>query len=271
MVDSRTAKALAVLGLVIACASAVKDSGSATPYIQLLWETDMAGADDWASFLTSKGFQVARYQAHDADKIVQHQPDLIIIADDTTPVWTDMADVNAIRDSGRPVLAIGSGGSHYYDAANASIGWLMSGVHFGQSRIYVPNPANPLYTSPNAIAVPADGIVAVHQSDVRAVTPWIQGLPKNVSVLAKDPAAMDYATICTEASRYTMWSFYTASPALLTEDGRKLFENVVWHCLREAVPEVKSLLLVSIGAAIMCPIAARRGRPGSTEPKRDSG
>jgi len=267
-VNSRTAKALAALALVLGCADTARASDSVAPSIQFLWETDMQSSDDWASYLTFRGFYVQRYQAHDADLIVKYNPDLIIIANDTSPAWADIADVKAIGDSGIPVLAIGKGGSRYYDAANLSIGWLDSGVDFGQSRLHVSDPSNPLWISPNTIGVPPDSIITVHLSDVCAVTPWIPRLPGNVSVLAKDPAAMEYATICTETSRYTMWSFYTRSPAMLTEDGRRLFENVIWHCLRGSVPEFNSILLVHIGAVGMAAIVGRWVRLGRTTRKR---
>jgi len=45
----------------------------------------MQSSDDWASYLTFRGFYVQRYQAHDADLIVKYNPDLIIIANDTSP------------------------------------------------------------------------------------------------------------------------------------------------------------------------------------------
>lgn len=262
--------ALAALSVFVICADTARASDAVAGQVQFLWETNMTGADEWVDFLTSKGFYAAKYQAHDADLIAGYESDLVIIGNDTADAWKDMTDVKAIRNSGTPVLAIGKGGSYFYWAANLSIGWLASAVDPDLNRVHVLDPTNSLYTSPNAIVISLDSTVEVHMSGVRAAVPWIPCLPENVSILAKDPSAMEYATICTEASRYTEWGFCTSSPGLLTEQGKKLLENLIWHCLREyPVPEFSSLLLLFVGAIGVSTIAGMRARAGKGDGKRD--
>ena len=156
--------------------------------------------------------------------------DLILVADDTGAgaAWSPESGLmEAIQNSGLPVVGLGKGGHAFFGKLGLDIGH-PNGVtgqadsvkvaDFGDSQAY--------YTSPNAISIPGDQVLQILASpqDVVAI-PLTERLPEGVRVASLTDQT-DAFPIVKSGKRYLLWGF-SGGPGAFTDVGQKLFVNAL--------------------------------------------
>ncbi|MFQ5980459.1 MAG: right-handed parallel beta-helix repeat-containing protein [Candidatus Heimdallarchaeota archaeon] len=155
--------------------------------------------------------------------------DLIILADDTG--WNndwgmDITQINAINDSGKPILGLGEGGYAYFGQIDLEIGSTRpgnQGVHGNDGTIEVVNSTHPIFTSPTPItsAEPID----LYKS-TRFVSTHFSSYPEDVDLLGKIPSS-DHYPLLLEDDRYLLWGFREPPNGKMNQVGKDLFLNIV--------------------------------------------
>jgi len=232
-------------------------------HIKYGYRNDVPGNDAWVSWLNTNGFICIKFFAGNASTEDFSSIDLIIIGEDTILSWSDSNNTFAIKHANLPVVAIGQGGQTYLQQTGAASG-LYPRYSPSMDQIHVEQSASAIYNLPNVITIPTDKNITVQSSSPGGKSVSIVDLPGNVTVLASDPANMDYASITFEDARYTLWGFDTGNPNTLTDTGSKLLKNVIWNALGGyPVPELDGIFAVSASMLIVTitvVVSVRNGR-----------
>jgi len=150
--------------------------------------------------------------------------DLIIISEDSG-TWTTPSLVAQIVNSGKPVIAVGTGGGHFLDAVGGlHIGWLPSA--YGTTALgYVDNPGLGVYFFDVPISIPEDNILTMLTAAVRTLE--VYNPPTSVVKVLRTQEYTTYWTVANEG-RYMQWG-YTASPSSWTATAADLFVNCIYY------------------------------------------
>lgn len=146
-------------------------------------------------------------------------------------VWADSATANLIKNSGKPVLAIGIGGSTLFERMGLSInygdGWDdedSSSTLPRNTRIYCVDPSMPIFKTPLAIDIPPDSIISIYDHS-NSIEEYKPSLNPDAVMIGRQPDDLSHYTITSEGIYY-LWGF-TNSPWSMTQTGKDLFYNVV--------------------------------------------
>lgn len=152
--------------------------------------------------------------------------DVIVIGNDTGS-WADADLVAHILNFGKPIIAIGYGGSHFLDqiiSPDLNIGWGPSAVGTEQYG-YVANTGLGIFYFDNRITIPTGNNIAV--TTAAASTIKVFNPPTSVVKLLRDNDLVSYWPIAQE-DRFMQWG-YSASPTTMTATGCDLFINALYY------------------------------------------
>lgn len=156
------------------------------------------------------------------------QFDLILVLADTGAgeQWsTEPGLVEAIRDSGLPVVGLGSGGHALYGKLGLDIGHPY-GVAVESASVKVADygDSQPFYTTPGGVPIPGDGVVTLFSAARSGVAvPLAERLPEGVRIASLPDNDGQFPLVKT-GQRYLLWGF-GGGPDGFTDAGRTLFLN----------------------------------------------
>ncbi|MEZ4833408.1 MAG: S8 family serine peptidase [Caldilineaceae bacterium] len=250
---------LLVFGLIAAISgnyagSALAQETSGTVRVAIVYSTAASDAASYAALLNANGFAAQTFaveapdlpqqplqnpvylpmlagsgagQAAQAQAVPDFsQFDLIVIAADTgadDQFSPEAGLVEAIQNSGLPVVGLGAGGYAFFGKIGLSVGY-PNGAAISTTSVQVTDfgDSQPYYTTPNALASVGDEILQIFDAEQAGIAISLsERLPEGVRVASS--AAGQYA-IVKEGQRYLLWGF-GASPDAMTDTGRALFVN----------------------------------------------
>jgi hypothetical protein len=155
----------------------------------------------------------------------------IIIGYDTGAgeTWANAATVNQIKNSGKPVLAMGDGGYAFFGKLGLDIGY-PKGAHSNLNEFYVMNTSQSIYKTPKTISIPASRRLKVYNTNPGAVRPYIKVKPSNVVLIGQQVGSPTYYLIAQQANRYILWGF-SGSAKDMTDTGEDLYANLVSYLI----------------------------------------
>ena len=166
-------------------------------------------------------------QAADAQAVPDFsQFDLIVIAADTgagDKFSPEAGLVEAIQNSGLPVVGLGAGGHAFFGKIGLTIGH-PGGVNISTTSVQVTDfgDSQGYYTNPNTLASVGDEILQIFTAEQPGIAISLaERLPEGVRVAS---AAAGQYPIVKEGTRYLLWGF-GAAPNAMTDTGRALFVN----------------------------------------------
>ena len=158
--------------------------------------------------------------------------DVVVAGKDTKDVWDQQVNVDAVRESGLPVVGIGEGGDYLLVALGASIDGFHRKSVGPEKQADIVNPLQPALRAP--YVVPVDSTLTTDiDFSLAGVTEWALNA-RSPNLIGKMAGIASYPTILTEAYNntcYTLWGFED-DPAYLTSNAESLLRNLVAapHC-----------------------------------------
>jgi hypothetical protein len=205
-------------------ASDVKGLGGTLAYIL---NTDVTTSNAFYNMFYAYNWRQRTYYLSDVPSADFSNVDLIVIGHDTG-LWTDAAKVNKILNSGKPVIAVGSGGAQFLDKVTSPdiyIGWGNSAVTSSATTGYVDNPGLVTYFFDNLITIPSDNLLPMFTS--ASVCCILYNPPTSVTKVLRDAVNTTYWAVAQE-NRFLQWG-YDASPTTMTTDAKRLFINCLYY------------------------------------------
>ena len=151
--------------------------------------------------------------------------DLIIIADDTGAgdQWQPEAGLlEAVRDAGLPVVALGAGGHAFLGKLGLPIGH-PNGSSNTTTTVQVGDlgASQSLY---EGMTLPGDNLLAIYTSAQTVIAPTLAEAPVDGARLAALPGGTNLYPLA-KAGRYFFWGL-SGAPAAMTDTGKQLFLNL---------------------------------------------
>ncbi|MFQ5595591.1 MAG: thrombospondin type 3 repeat-containing protein, partial [Anaerolineae bacterium] len=201
-------------------------------------------AVQYAELLAGNGTETTLVPLGEVPRTDLSAYDLILIGPDTGEgdAWGDPEVVQAINGSGKPILALGTGGSAFLQQLGLTIGSAHGYPDVG-AALYVADPDLPIYNTPNQLDVGEGSILTLYDSDVRVTYIDLPRARPDVSTLGRHADDEGLYPLLLQDIRYTAWNF-DGSPSEMTEAGRDLFINIVNHALTFA-PGIDTLILTN--------------------------
>ena len=199
--------------------------------IGVLLQAEDTLATGWVGVLEAADYSVEVIWMSDttSDDLLAY--DLVILAPDTTFDW-DIEDARTVDSAGVPILAMGYGGSYFYQELGVSMKNNNSTFELDNNWIAA-DPAHPVFNEPFPLSASAP--IAVHSSGNRAYVPYADELGGSVEALAGITIDDDILVpLSIEAGRYGYWSS-VATTSDMTKDGLMLFVNTV-HYMSQLSP-----------------------------------
>ncbi|MBN1222558.1 MAG: PEGA domain-containing protein [Candidatus Aminicenantes bacterium] len=195
--------------------------------IAYVYDGDTDTANSFKDFLETKGFQVTLVPLSTVSSGMFSAYDLIIICTDTG-YWDNINQVQAINNSGKPIIGQGRGGYYFFGELNLNIGY-PNGMSAEDTNLIVLESSHPVFNSPNDMNVTIGQNISLYTSTIsRSIHLYSQSIP--VIPLAESVDFPGNYLLLIEQERYMLWGF-AAGPNAMTKRGKDLFENVV-HFMR---------------------------------------
>ncbi len=198
--------------------------------IACIYDTDVASADSYEALLEANGYAVTQVHMDDVATTDFSAYGLIIVGQDTgfSDTWGDAPSVNAIEGSGKPIIGLYRGGASLFHELGLSISEEHGGFAPDQTGINVTDPSHTIFSSPNSMPVPGDGIVALYSSPCTLFNEYSGSLSPDAVPLGCTAVYSHSYYPLVEEEQNVLWGFQ-ASPDSMTQEGKDLFVNVVNH------------------------------------------
>jgi len=207
----------------------LETGGLLLPDVAFIYLDKDEQAESFQSLLESYGCPTTLIKTKNVTATSLESCDLVIVADDTYAghAWTDYNGINAIEDSGKPIVGLGDGGYDFFGKLNLSIGFPY-GAGASLNSIYIIDPNYSLFSTPYTIDIPQDCMLQLYTvTDDIAIYLW-PDIPETVVTIGAESSNLGYYPLVVEDNRYFLWGF-TETPDKMTETGKKLFINtVIW-------------------------------------------
>jgi len=197
------------------------------PRVAYVYFEEIEMAESYQALLTTYGCPTTLIPGDQVAATAFDAYDLVIAGTDTgySRVWADEQNVAAVEGSGKPVVGLGQGGYSYFGYLGLTIG-RPHGAHDRGGAIEPVDPSHPLFSEPYPIEIPESGVLELcAETDLIHIYLY-PAAPETVTTLGLDAGNPGYYSLVLENDRYLFWGF-EANVDSLTEDGRKLFLNVV--------------------------------------------
>lgn len=214
-----------LLALVTGILAYAKAASAAT--CAYIYNTDVTTADDFVTFLESKGHPTTKITMSAVGGTNFSGYDLIIVGSDSgnLSAWGDNSSGSQVNNSGKPIIGLGEGGYAFFGRISLAIGF-PNGAHTStpdSPLISVVDPTQVIFNSPIVINTqsPLQLYTSTAHVEIYAPSP-----PQDVTLLGNLVGYPGYSPLIKEGSRYILWGF-TAGPSKMTEDGKDLFSNII--------------------------------------------
>ena len=148
--------------------------------------------------------------------------------------WGTPAAVANLVASGRSIIGISSGGSKFFsEVGELYMSWGNCGTGYGTDLI-VEDPDHEVWRYPDALPInPADDSITFYTVTAYGDVLWLFPAAPQVICLATVDYSPDYCLLTVElwSGRLALLWSYWSEPTNLTDAGRDLFVNVVWHAV----------------------------------------
>ena len=200
--------------------------------IAYIYNSDTTTANSFQSFLSDYGNLVTLIKQSDlvTNPTVLHPYyfDVIIIGDDASD-WSNQNMVNAVYNSGRPVLGVGIGGYNYFGKLNLSTG-SPHGSHSTEKPIFSMQRDHPIFTVPYPFYI--DDVPSVYPytdaATVNRVEIYLNPVPSHVLDLGRSLAWANYYPLTLEYDFYLLWGWGNGGgPTVMTDSGKFMFLNAL--------------------------------------------
>jgi hypothetical protein len=157
---------------------------------------------------------------------------LIIIGNSTDTInssygWSP-ADAMTIKNTGKPLLLMGQGGSLFAEDIQDTINWGSSAEN-NLTGFKAMDRSSVLYTQPKTISVGADSIVNIYSSASRVVSFYGSSLPvPNTIMIGMETNFSEYFSISITNSKFGSFGYY-ANAGAMTSTGKDFFVNLVYY------------------------------------------
>ncbi|MGC9466965.1 MAG: protein kinase domain-containing protein [Anaerolineae bacterium] len=158
--------------------------------------------------------------------------DLILIGPDTGSgaSWGAGGQADRLADTNKPVIGLGSGGSSFFDQIGEPIGWGNAWLPSPARDIYVVDPDDNFWESPNEISIPGSRILSLYSSDSSYLSVYYPSPISGVEAIGRQYDNANHYPIISKDSKYLLWGF-NQTPSSLTTVGRQVFLNAVRNTL----------------------------------------
>jgi PKD repeat protein len=194
--------------------------------VAFIYSTDLTSAESYESLLTAQGMTVDLVPSSDAATWDYSGYGLIIIGSETGSgyLWEPEAAVSVIDGTGKPILALGRGGSSFFSVLGLYIDW-GHGWTGSRNSIYVVDVDHQIFHAPNEVTIPSDRIIGLYGSTGH-IGIYMPSPVAGVTPLGREATDLNHYPLIQQDDRYVLWGF-TNSPEDMTQTGKDLFVNVV--------------------------------------------
>ena len=206
--------------------AALPDVGPEQPKpIAVVHGEDTALADGIATLLQGHGVRFALLTTAELGSVELSTYDGLVVCPDTTGHfgWLESSTAAKVGESGLPVVGMGQGGAGFFRMLGLSINDA-NAVSGTDGSVEVVDPSRAVFSTPHAIALPADNVLALY-STAECLGQNVRYLDPGVALLGREPGQLTAYTLAQE-TRYVFWGF-SGGPSVMTDTGKDLFVNVV--------------------------------------------
>ena len=194
-----------------------------------LFNRDPAQGEEFKKLMEAYGLVTDLLPVDAINKATDFTPySLIMIGPDTGEgmSWGTVEARERLAQTGKPVLGLGEGGYAFFGTRRLLIGYPY-GAHGVVEGIRVLNNQEPVFHQPYRPAI-LDGVFIPLYEKASPVVEIAQENPSpRLYRFGRDPQYSLYYPII-QQGRHLLWGF-DESPALMTENGRLLFINMIWY------------------------------------------
>jgi hypothetical protein len=137
----------------------------------------------------------------------------------------DGNQANVLNQTGLPILGLEEGGASFFGRFDLPLSG-ESGINGEGTSILVVDPADSLWSTPNAISIPGDQILPLYNNNSDFVAINGESPPPELTLFARHPDEAAQFLIAGYQERFLFWGFEDG-PDDMTDAGRLLFENLV--------------------------------------------
>jgi len=201
---------------------------AARPRVAYIWRGDLATGNAYRSLLQAHGYMVDFIHMTEIVATQWSQYALIVIGPETgnLDTWGTTAMVNALAQSGKPILGLGEGGYAFFGKTAPAIG-NPNGWHGNENRSFVVDTLHEVWHHPYDIPFGRDRIVTAYEKTAHVGIQPPARLPTDMTLIGREPADQTHYNLI-QQTRYLLWGFQEG-PAAMTTSGRQLFINVARH------------------------------------------
>jgi hypothetical protein len=190
------------------------------------------GGSAFETYFENRSFRFENVSMAEAATFDFSGKTLIVIADSTDSNawdgWGSPEAVENIQESGKPVLALGQGGSIFLDSAGTSIGWMNASYVTSDSVKFVGAAGRGLVRD---LPVQSDenGNSKMYTSDTTVVTVYAPLMDSETKGLALEAGSSEYYGVAQEVNEtgsYMLWGF-RQSPSKMNAGGKAVFLRAV--------------------------------------------
>ena len=207
------------------------------PEVLVLFNSETHVAEAVAELLSEHGFKTRIKSVmllHDAPRM--GSVGVVVVTHDAAEWCLTEPAARMIRQSRQrkmPILGMGLAGSRLFSRLELNLG--KSPVAFTGDSLILPLADEPLYKEPHAVAGDENNAVRLYDKLTPVYGVFFDAPPAYIKRLGMViDSRVNYLGLAAEDDRYLMWGF-SGSPQIMSEDGRKLFVNMV-HFLAKSAP-----------------------------------
>ena len=157
--------------------------------------------------------------------------ELIIVGPDTGHLgdWGIPTALNAVLESGKPVLGLGEGGYAFFGKRKLTIGYPAGGGRSSGKSIVWSAGSDSIWSMPYDIPLGKDPLqLYTNPSASREI--FFEQTPGDVIVFGYKDGFPGFANLLQEEGMYMLWGF-ADGPAKMTETGKRVFVNTVFRSI----------------------------------------
>jgi hypothetical protein len=199
--------------------------------IAILRSQDTSAADAFEAGLEARGFAVTQVligstESSNADLLNDYAALVIDTFSGNANDWAGREKVvNAIAQSGSPVVGIGEGGGHYFDQVGSPFGWLHTWYASG-TEIAITSPLHPVLAGPRSVST-ASGRVTVASSTTGFLAVYLPDPASSIELVGRQTNDQTHYPVVLDGSRREgFWGFYGV-PSAHTGDGWDALGNLI--------------------------------------------
>jgi hypothetical protein len=209
--------------------------------VAYIYETDSSNGLSFRSFLNASYYPTSLIKIFDIYTTNFDDFGLIIIDSRSGDFgnWGTLQEVQIIQNLNKPILALGTGGSSFYEQLGLSIRWVNSWTNPDTlcnfqscTKIFAEDTLLSVFNTPYKINFPqppSSPIIQLYNNS-SYIGLYKPILSDSVLYVGREPIDTAHYSIVAEGELYWLWGFDN-SPASMTQTGKELFINIIYHLI----------------------------------------